>query len=213
MTLYRCTASGTLPSGASWSLRLHFTSGNTLSAVESDWKTQFQAAWSTIGSPLKALYPSGTVLTQTKTESLSVFATSSTPVVNKLRSTAVAADALSIAGTSANPALPDQNALLVSLRTATPGREGSGRVHLPAPDQTLVTAGAVSATTAGHVTTAFTGIRTGMNAAGHAEVVVTYKLSKTLTAVGATRAVTSEKTDEVIRSVRARSKGRKAVYV
>src|SRR5690348_2787442 len=170
MTTYRCTASGTLPSGRVWSTRLHFVSGLTLSQVESDWKTAFQAAWSTIGNPLKALYPAGTVLTATKTESLQVFATSGTPVVDKLRSTAVAADTMSIAGTSANPALPDANCILVSLRTATPGRGGSGRCRLPAPDQTIVTTGTITSTVAGHVTTALSGVRTSMAAAGHTEV-------------------------------------------
>lgn len=213
MTIYRCTASGVFPSGRVWSTRLHFTSGSTVGQVESDWQTAFQAAWSTIASPLKALYPAGTILTATKTEQLAVVAVSGTPVVNKLRSQAIASDTMSIAGTSANPALPDANCLLVSLRTATPGRGGSGRSRLPAPDQTLVTAGAVSSTTAGHVTTALSGIRSSMAAAGHTEVLVTYTLTKALVAVGSTRVVTSEKTDEVIRSVRVRSKSRTAVYV
>ena len=125
MTLYRCTASGTLPSGRVWSTRLHFNSGAAIAQVESDWKTAFQAAWSTIGNPLKALYPAGTVLTATKTEQLAIIAVSGTPAVNKLRAQAIAADTMSIAGTSANPALPDGNCILVSLRTATPGRGGS----------------------------------------------------------------------------------------
>lgn len=213
MTLYRCTASGVLPSGRTWSTRLHFTSGNTVGQVESDWTTAFQAAWSTIGNPLKALYPSGTILTATKTEQLAVIAVSGTPAVNKLRAQAISADTMSIAGTSANPALPDANCVLVSLRTATPGRGGSGRCRLPAPDQTIVTAGALTSTVAGHVTTALTGVRTSMAAAGHTEVLATYTLTKALVAVGSTRPVTSEKTDEVIRSVRVRNKGRVAVYV
>lgn len=213
MTLYRCTAHWTTPSGRTASIRMHFSSGATLTQVESDWKTQFSAAWSTIANPLKALYPTAMVLVQTKTESLQVFATSGTPVVNKLRSTGVASDTLSIAGTSANPGLPDQNAIVVSLRSALPGREGRGRVRLPAPDQTIVTNGAITSTVAGHITTAFTGVRTGMSAAGHAEVIPTYSLSKTLTAVGSTRAVTSEETDEVIRTVRGRMKSRRAVFV
>src|SRR5690348_9820506 len=100
MTLYRCTASGTLPSGRAWSTRLHFNSGAALAQVESDWKTAFEAAWSTIANPLKALYPAGTVLTATKTEQLAIIPVSGTPVVNKLRAQAIAADAMSIAGTS-----------------------------------------------------------------------------------------------------------------
>lgn len=213
MTLYRCTASGVTGSGRAWSIRLHFVSGSTLSTVQSDWDTQFSAAWSTITNPIKAIMHTTTVLTLVKTESLAVVTYPGTPGVQKLRATAIAQNTLSIAGTSANPALPDQNAVLVSLRSAVPGREGRGRIHLPAPDQTLVTDGAISSTVAGHMTTALGGVRTGMASAGHAEAIATYVLTKAGTAVGSTRAVTTEETDEVIRTQRVRNKRRKAVYV
>lgn len=213
MTTYRCTAGGALPSGARWSFRVHFQSGASVSAVETDWKNAFSAAWDTIANPLKALYPAGTTLDHTKTEALAIVTVGTTPPVNKLRAVALSEDNLSIAGTSANPALPDQDAILVSLRSALPGRENRGRIHLPAPDQTLVTAGAVSSTTAGHVSTAINGAFTSMSGAGHTASVVTYKVSKTGRAVGSTSTGLVAETDEVIRTVRVRAKKRKGVYV
>jgi hypothetical protein len=192
---------------------MHFTSGASVASVEANWLTAMTAAWSTIANPLKALYPAGTVLEQTKTEALTIVALPGPPARSGLRAAGVSEDNPAIAGTSANPALPDQNAILVSLRGALPGKENRGRIHLPAPDQTLVTAGQLSSTTAGHVTTAIDGVLTSMAAAGNAPVVVTYTASLTGRAVGTTSAITFAETDEVIRTVRARAKRRKAVYV
>lgn len=213
MTSYRCTAKGVLPSGAEWSFRIHFLSGSSVSAVEGDWKTAFQAAWSTIANPLKALYPSGVVLQQTKTEALTVVTLAGTPAVQKIRATAQSVDNLTIAGTSANPSLPDQNAILVSLRSALPGKENRGRIHLPGPDETLVTTGAISSTTAGHVSTAINGVFTSMSAAGHVPALVTYTQTKAGRVVGTTSTLNVAETDEVIRTLRVRAKRRKAAYV
>lgn len=213
MTIFRCTATGVSPSGRSWSFRMHFTSGSSVSAVESSWLTAMTAAWSTIANPLKAIYPSGTILETTKTEALSVVTLATTPPVDKLRAVGISSDNPAIAGTSANPAMNDQDAIVVSLRTALPGRENRGRIHLPAPDRTLVTASEIDATTAAHVSTAIIGVLTSMTAAGAVPVVVTYTKSKAGTAVGSTRAITTAETDRVLRSARMRSKHRKAVYV
>lgn len=213
MTTYRCSAHGVLPSGAAWSVRIHFLSGSSVSAVETDWKTSFSAAWSTITNPLKALYPAGTILQETKTEALSVVSFVGPPAVSKLVSTAISLDNLSIAGTSSNPALPDQNCILVSLLSALPGKVNRGRIRLPAPDETLVTTGALSSTTAGHVSTAINGVLTSMVASGHTPAVVTYKQTKAGRVVGTTSTLNVAETDEVIRTVRQRAKRRKAAYV
>lgn len=212
MTTYRCSAHGVLPSGESWSVRIHFLSGASVTAVEGDWHTAFGAAWDTIANPLKAIYPTATVYEGTKTEALSLVTLAGPPPVDKLRATAIAATAASIAGTSANPALPDQNCILVSLRSTLPGKVNMGRVRLPAPDQTLVTTGSISSTVAGHVSTAINGVFTSMLAAGHTPAVVTYTQTKAGRVVGTTSALTTAETDEVIRTVRIRAKSRKAVY-
>lgn len=212
MTLFRTSASGALPSGRSWSIRMHCTSGLSVTQVENDWHSQFVAAWSTIANPLKIFYPAGTTLGQTKTEQLAVIAFAGTPGVNKLRANAVAQDLPGIAGTNVNGALPDQNAILVSLRNGAPGRENRGRIHLPAPSENLVTLGKLDSSDAAKVSTAINGILTGMVGSGHNPVIVTYKLTLTGTAVGSTRPLTLAETDEVIRTTRVRNKRERAIY-
>lgn len=213
MTLFRCSAIGVTPSGQPWSFRMHFTSGASVASVESSWLTALTAAWSTIANPLKAIYPAGTVLETTKTEALTVVSVGGTPPVNKLHATAIASDNPAIVGTSANPAMNDQDAILVSLRGPVAGKSGRGRIHLPAPDRTLVTASEIDATTAGHVSTAINGVLTSMSAAGAVAVVTNYTVTRTSVPVGSTNPITSAETDRVLRSARLRSKGRKAVYV
>ena len=132
--------------------------------------------------------------------------------VDKLRVTGVADDVLTLAGTSTAAGLPEQNAVLVSLRTLTPGREGRGRIRLPAPDETIVTAGELGLTQATRVSTAIEALRASMGAAGHSIVLITGKLTTLGTPVGATRVVTSVETDRIIRTVRMRNKSRTAIY-
>lgn len=210
MTLYRCTASGVQPSGRSWSMRLHFTSTASLATLNTDWAAQINSFWTNGSHGVETLFPTGTTLTQTKVESLTVVAVGT---VNKVRATGQAFTVATLAGTSANAALPDQNTLLVSLYSATPGREGRGRFHLPAPDETLVTTGEIDATSATRAHTAATAIRTGMASAGHTEVILTYVKTKIGTAVGTFEVVTSETADRVIRTLRGRVKSRPAVRV
>lgn len=213
MTLFRCSAIGVSPSGRSWSFRMHFTSGSSVTSVEASWLTAMTAAWSTIANPLKAIYPSGTILETTKTEQLAVVAVGGATPHNALRTTAISSDNPAIAGTSANPAMNDNDAIVVSLRGTVPGRAGRGRIHLPAPDRTLVTASEIDATTAGHITTAFDGVLTSMSASGAAAVVTNYLPGKLSVPVGTTTAINFAETDRVLRSARMRSKHRKAVYV
>lgn len=212
MTLFRATASGVLPDGRIWSFRMHYSSGLSVTQVENDWHTQVDIAWSTAGTPLKIFYPAGTTLTATKAEQLLVVAFAGPPAVSKLRATAVAQNLTTIAGTNANPALPDQNAILVSLRNGSPGKENRGRIHLPAPSQNLVTLGKLASTDAANVSTAINGVMTGMIASGHNPVLATYVLSKTGSPVGTIRPITVAETDEVIRTMRVRNKREKAVY-
>lgn len=210
MTLFRCLASGTLPSGQTWSFRMHFNSSSAVAAVEADWLAQITSFWTNGSHGVETLFPTTTVLETTKTAQLAVVTVGA---VNKLRETAVVSDNPALAGTSANAALPDQNVVLVSLRTAVAGREGSGRIHLPAPDETLVTTSELQSTPATRVTTACIALLTGMSGAGHTPVVVTAVLSKTGTTVGSFRNITTAETDRIIRTIRMRGKHRRAVYV
>jgi hypothetical protein len=206
--------SGVQPSGRPWSARMHFDSGAAVATVEADFLAAVNGAWTGGGSALEALFPTGTTLTQTKTEQLALVAVVSPRFTgNKLFAAVQAFDTLTLAGTGTGDSLPDQNALLVSFRTAETGRTNRGRIHLPAPLDSLVTAGAVTSVTAGKCSTAINGVRTNMAAAGHTLVVVTYKVGHTLLPVGRTIPVNHIETDEVVRSQRKRSKRRKAIYV
>lgn len=210
MTLYRCTASGVQPSGRAWSMRIHYSSTATLSTVEADWLAQVDSFWTNGSHGVETLFPTGTTVAQTKTESLAVVPVGA---VDKIRATGLLFDNPALAGTSSNASLPDQNVILVSLRSITPGREGRGRFHLPAPDETLVTTGELGSTPATRVTTAANALRSGMGSAGHTEVVLTYTKTKIGSPVGSFHAVVDEETDRVIRTLRGRVKSRKAVYI
>jgi len=210
MTLYRCTASGVQPSGRPWSLRIYHTSSSTNATVETDWLAQFTSFWTDGTHGVQTLFPTGTIFQHSKVEQMAVVTVGG---VDKLRSVGQAFDNVTHAGTSANAALPDQNVVLVSMRSATPGREGRGRYHLPAPDETLVTSGALGSTPSTRIKTSATALRTGMAALGHTQVVVTAVKPLTGTPVGSFRVITSEEVDEVIRTLRGRVKSRKASYV
>jgi hypothetical protein len=212
MTLFRCTASGLLPSGRSWSFRMHFNSGLSTGTVETDWNAQLLIAWSTGANPYKIFVPAATTLAQSKTERLQVVTHAGTPPVDKLIAVEVATALPAIVGTNANGALPDQNTVLVSLRSGLPGRSNRGRIHLPAPSVNLVTAGMLAPTDAAKVSARFNGLLTGMIAAGHNPVVVTYVVSKTGRTVGSIAPIIVAETDEVIRTERIRNKSEKAVY-
>lgn len=201
---------GVQPSGREWSTRLHYSSTAALATVEADWLAQVTSFWTNGTHGVETLFPTGTTVAEVKTESLAVVTVGA---VDKIRATGLAFDLPALAGTSSNASLPDQNAVLVSLRSATPGREGRGRFHLPAPDETLVTTGELGNVPATRVTTASTALRTGMGAAGHTEIVLTYVKTKIGTPVGAFVVVTKEETDQVIRTVRGRVKTRPASYV
>lgn len=210
MTLFRCSMSGLQPSGRPWSLDLGVVSASSVSTVEGVWATSVTSMWTDGTHGLQTLYPAGTTITLARTYQLHVVTIGA---VDKLRVNAVAQDTLALAGTSANAALPEQNAVLVPLRTATPGREGRGRVHLPAPDETLVTAGELGNTPATRVSTAMEALRAAMAGAGHVPSLITAVKPLTGTPVGTTKPIVLVECDRVIRTMRIRNKSRAAVYV
>jgi hypothetical protein len=210
MTLYRCKAAGVFPSTFPWSFTINFSSSATVATVETDWLAQMSSAWTNGTHGIETLFPSGTILETTSTAQLAIVHIGT---VDKLREVATREDNPALAGTSANAALPDQNAILVSLRTDLPGKENRGRIHLPAPDVTLVTAGELGTTPTTRVSTAIAALLTGMGGAGHQAVVLTAVLTKAGTPVGNTRSINFPETDRIIRTVRARNKSRKAIYL
>jgi len=210
MTLYRCTVSGNQASGRAWSFRLHYSSASSLATVQADFLAQGNSWWTDSAHGVETIFPVTTTLDLVKTESLAVVTVGT---VDKIRSTGIAFNTAGLVGTATGASLPDQNAILESLRTPVPGREGRGRFHLPAPDETLVTAGELGSTQATRVTAACTALRTGMAALGHTQVILSYVKSKTGVPVGSFTVVTKEETDRVIRTLRGRVRTRPAVYL
>lgn len=210
MTLYRCQMHGLQPSGRPWSVTMNFSSSAALATVETDWLAQASSFWTNGTHGVETLFPVATTLETTTTAQLSIVTVAG---IQKLREVGKRSDNPALPGTSANASMPDQNAILVSLRTDLPGKENRGRIHLPAPDVTLVTAGELGSTPATRVTTATAALLSGMGGAGHQAVILTAVLTKAGTPVGNTRSVNFAETDRVVRTVRGRTKSRAAVYV
>lgn len=209
MTLYRCEAHGVFASGRLWSFGQDFSSAAVLATIEADWLAATASLWTDGTHGLQTLYPTTTIFQSTKTYQLLIVA--GTP--GKIISTAIAQDGFTHAGTSANDGMPDQNAVLVSLRAAGVGPNQRGRTYLPACDETIVVGDLLGATPAGRVTTAMTALRTTMGAAGHVQVVMNDKTTLRDPAIGTTKTIVSCKTDRVIRTQRRRVRKEAAVYV
>jgi len=209
MTLYSCEAHGVFLSGRLWSFRQDFSSSAALATVEADWLAATGSMWTDGTHGLQTLYPTTTIFQSTKTYQRLIVA--GTP--GKIISTAVATDGFTHAGTSANDGLPDQDAVLVSLRAAGVGPNQRGRTYLPAIDETIVVGDILGATPAGRVTTAMTALRTSMASAGHTQVLWNDKPTLRDPAIGTLKPVTSCNTDRVIRTQRRRVRKEVAQYV
>lgn len=209
MALYRCVAYGLYASGRSWSFRQNFTSAAVLATVQADWLAQVVAAWTDGTHGLQTLYPTTTSLERTRTYQL--FLTLGPPI--KVKAAAAAENAAVHAGTSANDGLPDQDAVVVSLRTAGVGVNNRGRTYLPAVDETIVIGDILGNTPATRVTTALTALRNGMGAAGHTQVLFNDKPTVHDPVTATTKPVLLCETDRVIRTQRRRVRKEAAQYV
>lgn len=209
MTLYRCEVHGVFTSGRLWSWRQEFTSSALVATVNTDWTNAVTSLYTDGTHGIQTLYPTTTIAETTKTYQLAVVA--GTP--GKVISTALASAGVSLAGTSANDGLPDQDAVLVSLRTAGVGPNQRGRTYLPAIDETIVVGDILGNTPADRVTTAMTALRTAMAAAGHVQVIFNDESTLRDPVIGTTKPITLCKTDRVIRTQRRRVRKEAAVYV
>jgi len=204
MTTYRCVASGVFTSGETWSFRQHFNSSSAISVVQGDWFSQINSFWTNGSHGLETLYPTGTVLNLTSTAELTGI-----PFREGLKQEGPA----TLPGTSADDSLPEQVCILVSLRGASVGRKNRGRIHLPAPVETACTGGELGSTEGTRVSTSIGALYAGMRLAGHDPVVYNVKTSPADPVVQTTKSIVSEEVDRVLRSMRTRTKSRRAVYV
>ena len=209
MALFQCVAFGLYASGRPWSFRQRFSSSATLATVQSDWNAAVVDAWTNGTHGIQTLYPTTTELKGTR--SYSMFLTLGPPI--KVKANAVVETDATHAGTSANDGMPDQDAVVVSLRTAGAGVNNRGRTYLPAMDETIVVGDILGTTPATRVTTSFTALRAAMAAAGHTQVVWNDKPTVHDPVTATTKPVTSCKTDQVVRSQRRRVRKLAAQYV
>jgi hypothetical protein len=200
MALFRCVASGVFASGRAWSFRQYFVSTAILATVQGDWLAQTVSAWTDGTHGLQTLYPTTTVYNRARTYQTAL--TLGPPI--KVISTAIAENAFTHAGTSVADGLPDQDAVLVSLRSAGVGPNHRGRNSLPAVAEDIVVGDILGAVQATRVSTAMSALRIGMAAAGHVHVLVNLEASPRDPIVATTKPVVLCETDRVTRTQRRR---------
>lgn len=214
MTLYRCVAYGVYASGQKFSWRQNFSSSAALATIQTDWAAAVTSLYTDGTHGIQTLYPTTTVCNLTRTYQVAIVSRTRGGVTEDVF-VAVGADETVVAlpGTSSNDGLPDQDALLVSLRSAGVGPNHRGRTFLPAVDETLVVGDELDATPAGRVTTAMTALRTAMAGGGHTQELWNDTSTIRDPIVGTLKPVIECKTDRVQRTQRRRIRKKAAVYV
>ena len=204
MTTYRCVASGVFASGETWSFRQHFNSSAVISVIQADWFAQLHSAWTNGTFGLETLYPAGTELTLSSTAALS-----GVPFREGAKQSATMTDV----GTNVGDSFPEQVCILVSLRGSDVGGKNRGRIHLPAPAEGTATGGELGSTEGTRVSTSIAALYAGMRLAGHDPVIYNTTTSVHDPVLQTTKSIVSEEVDRVLRSMRRRTKSRRAVYV
>lgn len=127
MTIYLHKISGVLPAGDIFNFGWHSNSTNSLPTANGLAATWITDLWSGTGgsSGVHADYQTGTIVTKATTTQLSTVA--------PFRAVGVAETDLTLAGTAGTANLPQDIAVVVTLRTPDPSRKGRGRFYLPAP--------------------------------------------------------------------------------
>jgi hypothetical protein len=208
MTFFKAVAHGVYASGREWSFRQIFSSSASLTVVEANWESELMNLWTNGAYGLETLYPTTTVLQGDSVYELQV--NLGPPL--RVDAIGLAQSAFSAPGTSANDGLPDQDAVLVSLRTAFPGTWARGRTYLPAIDETIVVGDLIGSVPATRVTTAMTALRSNMAAAGHVQVLLNERPTRHDPLLAIPKTVTSCKTDRVMRTQRRRVRKELAQY-
>jgi hypothetical protein len=142
MTIYLHRFTGTLPAGDVFSFGWHSNSGLSVAASHTNAVGWIEGAWAggLLTPGLQTIYTAGVVVSKCTTSQLNAL----TP----FNTVAIAETDLTLNGTNVGNSLPQDTAIVCTLRTATPGRKGRGRMFLPAPatDQISATGELLSAT-------------------------------------------------------------------
>lgn len=206
MTVFRCTASGVFPSGRAWSFRQHFDSTATTAAVAASWSAALTGWWTDATNGMELSYPTGTTLDLSTVAML---------VGVPFRETEKILTTHAFAGTLSTDSLPEQVAIVCSLRATEVGRRNRGRVHFPAPAEDMATAGQLTTAAVTRVSATTNNLYASMRGAGHTPVIYNTKVSKVPTVdpvVQTLKVVATQEIDQVLRTMRRRIRSERAIY-
>lgn len=152
MALFKHTASGTQQAG-SWSFTLHTEGALSVADANAAWVTALTAGW--VGAPgVEDVFENSTIMDTASTVGIN-------PATD-LQTTRVTAT-VSHAGSITGNQLPFQVAVVISLLADSATRHGRGRLYLPAPDVSMCTNGALSATCLTNLDTGMTALFDSLN--------------------------------------------------
>lgn len=161
MTFYRLTASGHTP-GENFSFTLHCQNiSGTLAGAATAWHNALGLLWNGVASPadsIKQLVPTTVGIDVSVVDALNPL-TGHNDTQLKTTETLV--------GTDANPPLPHETAVVVSLRTAKATKAGRGRFYLPVFGEDTDAGGRLTSTARGQVATAAQKMVQSLNGAGY----------------------------------------------
>jgi hypothetical protein len=162
MTFYRLTARGHLPQGEIFNFTLHAENiSGTLSGAGAAWHTALGLLWNGVATPadsIKQCVPSSIGIDASVVDALDA-------LTGKNDAQLVTTETL--VGTNATDPLVNQDAVVVSLRTAKATKAGRGRFFLPPFGEDQTTAGLLLATPRGQVATAAQKMVQSLNGAGY----------------------------------------------
>jgi hypothetical protein len=134
MAIFLVRLEGALPSGETWNTGQHFSGGGDVSAVLDAVLTSADILWNGDGGTINGLagyYPSTITLATAVAYELN-------PATDK--ATDRDQTGLGFSGTALDDPLPQEVAVVASLRSGLPGPSGRGRAYLPGPTVASVTA-------------------------------------------------------------------------
>jgi len=162
MTFYRLTARGHLPQGEVFNFTLHCQNiGGTLSGAAAAWHTAVGLLWNGVATPADSIKQC--ISTTIGIDASVVDALDPLTGKNDAQQTTTE----TLVGTNATDPLVNQDAVVVSLRTAKATKAGRGRFYLPPFSEDQTTAGLLLATPRGQVATAAQKMVQSLNGAGY----------------------------------------------
>lgn len=161
MTTFLVRYSGLLASGEHWSTGVHVSGSGSASDVVSAATTAAAALWTDVGGA----YPTATTLDLVTVYELD---DSTGKAVSRDEAT------LTHAGTDVGKPMPQEVAVVASLRTSAVGPKGRGRLYLPGPSATaLTTSGRLDSTVQGNFATGVAGMLSSLLGAAFTPILFT----------------------------------------